>query len=178
MKRSRKRSARNTIEEIIWGPVARCVRARVDLELHRAASWIPNDWSLWDVYVSGALVCRLPMPDWVADMLLACREDGRVDLVLDVREEETGLVCDLTGEFRVPAEQLELMGEVPPPAEPRRLRYGLGRVTRDYRHYRFPGLGAREVEDLIQEIVYGALPRDPVERVMEEARRQALRNEA
>jgi hypothetical protein len=93
--------------------------------------------------------------------------------MLAVTEYNLGLVGPLAAAYKATAQQMELFGQGIARPETNTLIFRIGEVSREYRHYRHPYDPQAEAQDLMDEIVNGPMPRDPVERLLEEARRLA-----
>ncbi len=145
----------------------------VQLEFQVVGTWPTTDWVVCAARVNGRVVTRRPMPDWNPDYLSRLAPDGRVPLMLAVTEYQLGLVGSLAAVYSASAQQMELFGQGIARPETNTMIFHIGKVVREYRHYRHPGDPQAEAMDLMDEIVNGPLPWDPVERVLEEARRLA-----
>lgn len=155
------------------GPYRAQSSEAVQLEFRVVAPWPITDWVVCAVLVNGRVTTRRPMTDWNVNYLSRLAPDGRVPLMLAVTEYHLGLVGPLAAAYSATAQQMELFGQGIARPETNTLIFRVGDVMREYRNYRHVGDPQAEAQDLMDEIVNGPLPWDPVERVLEEARRLA-----
>ena len=124
------------------------------------------------VFIDGRPVTRVSLARETVHVLMDHRLQEPVRVCLEGEESAEGILAELSIQVRMPLRR-------PPPGTmllwdgPMVIKIAVGAVLRSFHEYRYPGDRQLELEDMLACVIGDPLPTDPLDAVMEDARRLA-----